>query len=216
MAAHRHADVRREGQGARLLPEVARHPAEDPRGRRPARRRASRPTGSRSDAPTAFDPDRANPHRRRARAFLKPVPPKTPAEALEDVRDGRRLPHGAGRGRAAGPQPGRRGVRRGRQPLRRRDDATIPTSPGPARTPLGAVRLLRDTDGDGRFDQSARLRRRPALGRPGSRPGRGASSSPRRRTSGTSRTPTATTGRRPPQGLHRVRHRRTSRRCSTT
>ena len=30
-----------------------------------------------------------------------------------------------------------------------------PYKPKPGRTPLGTVRLLRDTDGDGRFDQSA-------------------------------------------------------------
>ena len=44
-----------------------------------------------------------------------------------------------------------------------------PYKPRPGKTPLGTVRLLRDTDGDGRFDAEPRLRRRPALGRRASR-----------------------------------------------
>ena len=39
-----------------------------------------------------------------------------------------------------------------------------PYKPKPGGKPLGTVRLLRDTDGDGRFEAASRLRRRPALG----------------------------------------------------
>ena len=123
MATHRARDVPREGAGARLLPGVARHPAQDPRGRRPARRRASRPTGSRTRRERRSTPTGEAAHRRRARARSSSrCRPKTPAEALKTFETVGRVPHGAGRGRAAGAQPGRRGLRRGRQPLRRRDD----------------------------------------------------------------------------------------------
>ena len=58
-----------------------------------------------------------------------------------------------------------------------------PYKPRPGKTPLGTVRLLRDTDGDGRFDRSTSSPT-ACSGPRASRPGRGACSSPRRRISG--------------------------------
>ena len=82
MAKNRAAHVRREGQGARLLPEVARHPAQDPRGRRAARRRASRRNGS-PRRPRRSTPAEKAHSDEQLKAFLKPLPAQTPEEALK-------------------------------------------------------------------------------------------------------------------------------------
>ena len=80
--------------------------------------------------------------------------------------------------------------------------ATIPTARARASRRRAASSVLEDQDGDGFFETSRDLRRRAALRQRPAAAGRTASSSPRRRTSSTCATPTATA-------------RPTSARCST-
>ena len=161
-------------------------------------------------------PEPADAHRRGARsAFLKPLPAKTPDEALKtfETVDGFRMELVAAEPLVQSPvaaafdEDGNLYVA---------EMSDYPYKPKPGKKPLGTVRLLRDTDGDGRFDEShvfadgllwAGRGRAVEGGRLRHRAARHLVPQGHRR-----RPP----GRRPPQGLHRVRHRRTSRRCSTT
>ena len=100
-----------------------------------------------------IDPSRRTHSDEQLGRFLKPLAAKTPdrsANTFETV-DGFRM-------ELVAAEPWCRA--RSRRPLMRTATstsprcATIPISPGPASKPLGTVRLLRDTDGDGRFEQS--------------------------------------------------------------
>lgn len=85
--------------------------------------------------------------------FLKPIPPKEPAEALKtfEAVDGFRMelvahePFVNDPIAAAFDENGRLYVAEMRG---------YPFQPGPGRKPIGRVRLLEDVDGDGRFDKS--------------------------------------------------------------
>ncbi len=107
-----------------------------------------------ADEAAALDASRRSPPRRAtSNASSSPSRRSTPAEALKtfETVDG----FASSRSR---PSPWctarspRRSTRTGTCTSPR--CSTIPTSPGPASTRWGRVRLLRDTDGDGRFDQS--------------------------------------------------------------
>ena len=122
---------------------------------------------------------------------LPRLAPKEPADAFKTfkVLDGFRMDLVAAEPLVA--QPGRRGVRRGRPALRRRDARLPERRTSPARRRSAACGSSKTATA------TASTRPRPSsptgcTGRPASPAGTAASSSPPRRTSGTSKTPTAT------------------------
>jgi putative membrane-bound dehydrogenase-like protein len=85
--------------------------------------------------------------------FLKPVPPRTPAEALQtfETVGGFRMELVAAEPLVASPVAGAFDEDGNLYVAEMRD---YPYRPKPGRDPLGRVRMLRDTNGDGRFDES--------------------------------------------------------------
>jgi putative membrane-bound dehydrogenase-like protein len=85
--------------------------------------------------------------------FLRPVPALTPAEALKtfETVDGFRVELVAAEPMVVSPVAAAFDADGNLYVAEMRD---YPYKPRPGGRPLGAVRLLRDTDGDGRFDQS--------------------------------------------------------------
>src|SRR5262249_8595963 len=102
---------------------------------------------------SSFDPSRRTHTDGELAEFLKPVPPKTPAEALRtfETVDGLRMDLVAAEPLVHSPvaaafdEDGQLYVA---------EMTDYPFKPRPGGKPLGAVRLLRDSDGDGRFDES--------------------------------------------------------------
>src|SRR5262245_38861250 len=102
---------------------------------------------------TGFDPSRREHTEEELREFLKPIPPKSPAEALKtfETVGGFRMQLVASEPlvhdpvAAAFDEKGRLYVAEMRD---------YPYLPKPGQKPLGTVRLLEDTDGDGAFDKS--------------------------------------------------------------
>jgi putative membrane-bound dehydrogenase-like protein len=85
--------------------------------------------------------------------FLQPIPAKSTEEALKtfETVDGFRIEPVASEPMVQSPVAAAFDADGNLYVAEMRD---YPYKPKPGRTPLGAVRLLRDTDGDGRFDQS--------------------------------------------------------------
>lgn len=107
----------------------------------------------RSGSAEVFDPSARAHSDEQLRDFLKPLPPKSPAEALKtfDAQDGFRLQLVASEPLTGSPvaaacdEDGRLYVA---------ELSDYPYLPKPGQKPLGAVRLLEDSDGDGVFDRS--------------------------------------------------------------
>ena len=156
------AELRREGAGAGRLSEVARHPAANPPD-------GGLPAGGVPDdwidetTTAAIDASRRTHTDPSCSSSSSRLPAKTPDEALEDIRDRGRVPHGAGRGRAAGAKPGRRGLRRRRQPLRRRD-ARLSLQAQARQQAAGYGPAVARHRRRRPVRPEPRLRRRPALG----------------------------------------------------
>jgi putative membrane-bound dehydrogenase-like protein len=87
------------------------------------------------------------------KSFLKPLPPKTPKEALQSFEtvDGFRMELVASEPLVASPVAAAFDENGNLYVAEMRD---YPFRPKPGQKPLGTVRLLRDTDGDGRFDEA--------------------------------------------------------------
>lgn len=100
-----------------------------------------------------FDPSAKEHTEAELAEFLKPVPPKTPAEAARTFESagGFRLELVAGEPLVRSPVAGAFDEDGNLYVAEMTD---YPYKPRPGGVPLGSVRLLRDTDGDGRFDAS--------------------------------------------------------------
>jgi putative membrane-bound dehydrogenase-like protein len=111
------------------------------------------PTEWLADEAEAFDPTKKSHSDEQLKAFLKPLPALTPAEALKTFETiaGFHLEPVATEPLVHSPvaaafdEDGNLYVA---------EMIDYPYKPQPGKDPLGAVRLLRDSDGDGRFDQS--------------------------------------------------------------
>ena len=136
------------------------------------------------DAKTAFDPTRRTHADDELKRFLTPLPAKTPGEALKtfETVDGFRMELVAAEPLVASPVAAAFDADGNLYVAEMRD---YPYKPKPGRKPLGTVRLLRDTDGDGTFDQAHVFADGLLWADRDRAAGKGASSSPRPRTSGT-------------------------------
>jgi putative membrane-bound dehydrogenase-like protein len=101
----------------------------------------------------ALDPSRRSHSDRELEQFLQPIAAKTPEEALKtfETAGGFHLELVAGDSQVQSPVAAAFDADGNLYVAEMRD---YPYKPKPGRTPLGSVRLLRDTDGDGQFDQS--------------------------------------------------------------
>src|SRR5262245_48875158 len=101
----------------------------------------------------ATDASNPNPTEQELKEFLKPVPPKSPAEALKtfEAADGFRMELVAAEPLVYNPVAAAFDEDGNLYVCELRD---YPYRPQPGKPPLGRVRLLRDTDGDGVFDES--------------------------------------------------------------
>jgi putative membrane-bound dehydrogenase-like protein len=115
-----------------------------------ARELRSAPPGGRDLAADASIP---NPTEQELKEFLKPVPPKTPAEALKtfEAVGGFRMELVASEPLVYNPVAAAFDEDGNLYVAELRD---YPYKPQPGKPPLGRIRLLRDTDGDGVFDES--------------------------------------------------------------
>ena len=112
------------------------------------------PAGWLEDASTAsFDPTRRTHADEELKTFLIPVPGKTPSEALKtfETVDGFRMELVAAEPLVASPVAAAFDADGNLYVAEMRD---YPYKPRPGGKPLGTVRLLRDTDGDGQFDEA--------------------------------------------------------------
>jgi putative membrane-bound dehydrogenase-like protein len=102
---------------------------------------------------TSFDPTRRSHSDDELKRFLTPLPAKTPDEAMKtfETVDGFRLELVAAEPLAASPVAAAFDADGSLYVGEMRD---YPYKPKPGRKPLGTVRLLRDTDGDGTFDRA--------------------------------------------------------------
>lgn len=102
---------------------------------------------------TAFDPTRRTHGDDELKRFLTPLPAKTPGEAMKtfETVDGFRMELVAAEPLVASPIAAAFDADGNLFVAEMRD---YPYKPRPGRKPLGTVRLLRDTDGDGTFDQA--------------------------------------------------------------
>ena len=105
------------------------------------------------DTAAAIDPSRRTHSEEELAQFLQPLPGKTPSEALQtfETVDGFRMELVAAEPLVQSPVAAAFDADGNLYVAEMRD---YPYKPKPGGRPLGTVRLLRDTDGDGRFDQS--------------------------------------------------------------
>jgi putative membrane-bound dehydrogenase-like protein len=106
-----------------------------------------------TDGSASFDPTRATHSDAELTAFLRPLPAKTPDEALRTFEnvDGMHMELVASEPLVASPVAAAFDADGNLFVAEMRD---YPYKPKEGRKPLGRVRLLQDTDGDGRFDRS--------------------------------------------------------------
>lgn len=111
------------------------------------------PTDLAGTATDRFDPSTRTHSDRELKEYLKPVPPLSPEEALKAIETtaGFRLELVAHEPRVVDPVAACFDEDGNLYVAEMRD---YPYRPRPGRPPLGTVRYLRDSDGDGRFDQS--------------------------------------------------------------
>lgn len=107
----------------------------------------------RPTAPELPDPGARTHSDEELRAFLKPLPAKTPSEAaaMFETARGFQMELVAAEPLVASPVAATFDENGQLYVAEMRD---YPYKPRPGQKPLGTIRLLRDTDGDGRFDQS--------------------------------------------------------------
>ena len=100
-----------------------------------------------------IDPSRRTHTKEELTRFLQPLPARAPEEAVKtfESADGFRMELVAAEPLVQSPVAAAFDADGNLYVAEMRD---YPYKPKPGRTPLGTVRLLRDTDGDGRFDQS--------------------------------------------------------------
>jgi putative membrane-bound dehydrogenase-like protein len=111
-------------------------------------------TGNTSTGDSLFvDGAYPDPTDEQLRSFLKPIPPKTPAEAMQtfEMVDGFEMQLVAAEPLVHDPIAAAFDANGNLYVCEMRD---YPYQPAEGDRPIGSVRLLRDTDGDGRFDES--------------------------------------------------------------
>ncbi|XBH07685.1 PVC-type heme-binding CxxCH protein [Singulisphaera sp. Ch08] len=106
-----------------------------------------------AETPARIDPSARTHTKEELGEFLKPLPPKTPAEALKtfETIDGFHMELVAAEPRIHSPVAGAFDEN-GNLYIAEMTD--YPFKPRDGQKPLGAIRLLRDVDGDGEFDES--------------------------------------------------------------
>ncbi len=136
-----------------------------------------------SSSAAAIDPSRRSHRDEELSQFLKPLPATPPDEALKTLEsvDGFPMQLVAAEPLVQSPVAAAFDADGNLYVAEMRD---YPYKPKPGGKPLGTVRLLRDRDGDGRFEES-HVFADGLLWPRASRPGKRACSSPRRRISGT-------------------------------